>query len=100
MPDASSPLPDKIARQIKKAGLPENGDEPYRPMLLKNRSGEDMIEKREVFHGPKCGKRGWVDERGRIWIRDYAHADVPDHWDVQIDDGRSYIRVGFDGSVI
>jgi hypothetical protein len=39
-----------------------------------------------------------VDVQGRIWIRDRAHADVPDHWDVQIDDGDRYIRVDNDGN--
>ncbi len=100
MPDPAQPLPEKLVNQIRKAELPEGGKEPFRPLVVKNRFGEDIIEKRSVNHGPKRGKRGWVDDRGRIWIRDTAHAGVPDHWDVQVDDGQSYIRVDFDGSVI
>jgi hypothetical protein len=41
-----------------------------------------------------------VDEEGRIWIRDYEHADLPDHWDVQIDGGTDYIRIGLDGNEV
>ena len=42
---------------------------------------------------PRSGKPGSVDDQGRIWIRDRAHAKLPDHWDVQIDDGADYIRI-------
>ena len=48
--------------------------------------------------GPKAGKKGVVDDQGNIWIRDRAHAGVPDHWDVQIDDGDGYFRMGLDGN--
>jgi hypothetical protein len=100
MADPFRPLPERIVNQIEKAGLPLGGEVPFRPMLGKNRLGEDIIEKRAIHHGPKRGKRGWVDDQSRIWIRDPAHADVPDHWDVQFDDGLTYVRVGFDGSLI
>jgi hypothetical protein len=65
-----------------------------------NRRGDQVIEKRPVLHGPKRGKRGYVDELGRIWVKDRSHADVPDHWEVQIDDGLDYFRVGLDGNQI
>ncbi len=48
--------------------------------------------------GPKRGKRGYVDDQGRIWVKDHAHAGVPEHWDVQIDDGADYIRVDLSGN--
>ena len=67
---------------------------------MTNRSGDEIIEKRAVGIGPKQGKRGYVDEEGRIWIRDRGHAGIPDHWDVQIDDGNDYIRVDNDGNLI
>lgn len=94
----SSNLPQKIIDQMRKAGLPTTGTHPYRPKLTNNQKGEQIIEKRAVGTGPKQGKRGYVDEQGRIWIRDRAHAHVPDHWDVQIDDGDSYIRVDDNGN--
>jgi hypothetical protein len=91
-------LPQKIIDQMKKAGLPTSGAHPFQPKLTNNQKGEQIIEKRAVGKGPKQGKRGYVDVSGRIWIRDRAHADVPDHWDVQIDDGDRYIRVDNDGN--
>ncbi len=33
-----------------------------------------MIEKKAATKGPKRGKRGDVDDQGRIWIKDAAHA--------------------------
>lgn len=96
----ASQLPKKIQDQIKKAGLPTEGTHPFKPKLTKNRKGEEIIEKRAVANGPKSGKRGYVDDQDRIWIRDRAHAKVPDHWDVQIDDGDDYFRVGDDGEEI
>ncbi len=88
----------KIDRQIDKAGLPRAGATPYVPMLDKDRSGNDIIRKAAVQHGPKKGKRGYVDSSGRIWIKDYAHAGVPDHWDVQEDGGKSYFRIDLNGN--
>lgn len=89
----ASDLPEKVIRQITKAGLPFNGQHPFKPSLVPNRRGEPMIEKQVVSKGPKKGKVGFVDEEGRIWIKDRAHANVPDHWDVQIDGGDDYFRV-------
>jgi hypothetical protein len=93
-------LPDKIAKQIAKAGLPTSGTIPFVPQLDTNREGKQVIRKAEVAHGPRAGKRGYVDVEGRIWIKDRAHADVPDHWDVQEDGGRSYFRVDLNGNLL
>lgn len=90
-------LPQKIIDQMRKAGLPTNGQCPFRPMLTTNRLGNQIIEKRAVTSGPKQGKRGYVDEQGRIWIKDRSHAGLPDHWDVQMDNGADYIRVDQNG---
>ncbi len=90
----------KVARQIAKAKLPQSGTVPFAPRLRKNALGEDMMEKRAPVHGTKRGKMGFVDQSGRIWIRDRAHAGVPDHWDVQEDDGKSYFRVDDHGDII
>ncbi|MDB5331242.1 MAG: hypothetical protein JWP03_2393 [Phycisphaerales bacterium] len=43
---------------------------------------------------------GWVDLDGRIWLRDRAHAGLPDHWDVQEDKGATYFRVDNDGNLL
>lgn len=95
-----SDLPKKIIDQIQNAGLPISGQHPFNPKLKTNQRGEQIIEKKAVGKGPKRGKRGYVDDQGRIWIKDRAHADVPDHWDVQIDDGEDYIRVDQNGGAI
>lgn len=94
----SPSLPEKILQQIQKAGLPTGGRHPFRPQLARNRSGDPVIEKKPVRMGPKRGKRGYVDDQGRIWVKDHAHAGVPEHWDVQIDDGADYIRVDLSGN--
>jgi hypothetical protein len=83
-----------------KAGLPRTGECPFRPSLAKNQRGELMLKKQSIRHGPKKGKRGYVDDQGRIWVKDYAHAGVPDHWDVQEEGDASYMRVDFDGNEI
>jgi hypothetical protein len=83
---------------MKKACLPTGGARPFKPKLTKNQRGELVIEKKAVTKGPKRGKKGFVDDQGSIWIRDRAHADVPDHWDVQIDGGEEYIRVDQNGN--
>jgi hypothetical protein len=94
----SSDLPEKIVEQMEKAGLPLSGAHPFKPKLTRNKRGEQVIEKKAPTKGPKCGKRGYVDDQGRIWIKDRAHADVPDHWDVQIADGEDYVRIDQDGN--
>lgn len=93
-------LPQKVIDQIRKAGLPTGGRHPFRPRLVTNQSGEQVIEKRAVQKGPKQGKKGYVDDQGRIWVKDRAHAGVPDHWDVQIAEGDDYIRIDLNGEEI
>lgn len=66
--------------------------------MTTNRSGEPEIEKIRITCGPKKGKKGYVDVQGRIWVRDRAHANQAEHWDVQIDEGQNYIKVGLDGN--
>lgn len=95
-----SNLPQKVERQIAKAGLPANGAIPFVPSLVRNRDGEEILEKAAVTYGPKKGKRGYVDTEGRVWIKDRAHARLEDHWDVQIDGGREYFRVDMAGELI
>lgn len=73
---------------------------PFQPQLAKNKRGENIIEKAKVTTGPIRGKRGYVDQQNRIWLRDYAHAGLPDHWDVQNDQGATYFRVDMDGNLI
>lgn len=93
-------LPPRLQAQITKAGLPQTGQEPYQPRIVRNRRGQPVIAKGVVPSGPKAGKRGWVDDQERIWIRDYAHAGLPDHFDVQDVDGTSYFRVDMNGNII
>ena len=95
-----SDLPPKVVRQIEKAGLPASGKHPFVPRLISNARGQQIIEKRAPNTGPRIGKKGYVDEQGRIWIRDHAHAGLPGHWDVQIDDGADYIRVDVNGEEV
>lgn len=97
----SEGLSQKVLAQINKAGLPLEGYFPFEPLLTVNRKGESIIQKIEVLHGPRQGKFGYADTQGRIWIRDYAHGEYPDHWDVQEDGGRAgYTRVDFQGNVL
>lgn len=93
----SPSLPQKVIDQIRKAALPTGGAHPFKPKLLRNWRGDYVIEKRAVAKGPKKGKRGFVDDQERIWIKDRAHANAPDHWDVQIDGGDDYFRVDQNG---
>lgn len=94
----SASLPQKVIDQMRRAGLPTAGQHPFEPQLTTNRQGEVIIDKRVVARGPKKNKRGYVDVQGRIWIKDRAHANMPDHWDVQIDDGDDYIRIDENGN--
>ena len=89
--------PDKVHKQIRKLQLPTGGKVAFVPKLIKNRRGHFEIKKQTVLHGPRKGRIGYVDVEGRIWLKDYAHAQYPDHWDVQIHAGKDYLRVGFDG---
>lgn len=100
MPD----LPDKIREQMAKAELPQTGAMPFKPKLVRNRRGEPTIKKATAPNRPKSKKneesKGYVDEQDRVWVRDPAHAGLPEHWDVQIEGGTTYIRVGLDGNII
>lgn len=80
--------------------MPRSGSVPFEPKLTTNRRGAQVIEKAVVQYGTKKRKKGYVDTTGRIWVRDRTHADVPDHWDVQIDEGKDYIRVDSSGEQI
>lgn len=93
-------LPQKIDKQIDNAGLPRGGSVPFIPQLVKNRRGNPIIKKGTVQHGPKKGKKGFVDTQGRIWIKDRAHAGDPDHWDVQEDGGKKYFRIDVNGNLL
>ena len=62
--------PDKLARPIQRAGLPTGGPVPFVPKLDQSRKGEEIVRKATVQHGPKKGKKGFVDTIGRIWITD------------------------------
>jgi len=93
-------LPDKVQRQIEKAGLPTSGMVPFVPQMDTNKMGLPIIRRSAVLHGPKKGKVGFVDAQGRIWIKDRAHANDPDHWDVQEDGGKDYFRVDLQGNLL
>jgi hypothetical protein len=93
----ASNLPQKLIEQINKAGLPTTGTHAYQPKLTTNRQGLPVIQKKRVTTGPKRGKHGYVDDQGQIWIKDRAHAGLPDHWDVQLAGGE-YIRVDMNGN--
>lgn len=91
-------LPKKIEKQIDKAGLPKGGAVPFIPQLDRNKQGKEIIRKATVSHGPKKGKKGYVDTQNRMGIKDRAHAGDPDHWDVQEDGGKTYFRVDLQGN--
>lgn len=88
----------EVVELVQEAGPQWGGQHPFRPRLIKNRAGDLVVEKRAVASGPKRGKRGYVDDQGRIWVKDRAHAGVPDHWDVQVGGGSDYFRVDLDGN--
>jgi hypothetical protein len=90
----------KIDRQIKKAGLPTAGPVQFVPQLDTNKRGDPIIRRGSILYGPKQGKKGYVDTLGRIWIKCLAHGSYPDHWDVQVDQGKDYFRVDLDGNVL
>jgi len=93
--------PSKIDKQTGKAGLPRGGAVPFIPQLDTNKKGQPTIRKAAVLYGPKKGKVGYVDTKGKVWIRDRAHSKYPDHWDVQEDGGnKGYIRVDSQGNIL
>lgn len=77
-------------------GLPAS----FKPKFEKNKGGKWILMKKPApaAKGNAKDREGWVDEEGRIWIRNYAHAGYPDHWDVQMDGGATYMNVKVDGS--
>lgn len=91
-------LPQKVIDQIANAGLPTGGQHPFEPRIVTNRKGEPIIDKQVVQKGKRRGKKGYVDDQGRTWVKDHSHAGLPDHWDVQIDDGDDYFRVDVNGN--
>jgi hypothetical protein len=93
-------LSPKVERQIGKAGLPTGGPVPFVPQLDKNKKGDPIIRRGTILYGPKQGKKGYVDTQGRIWVKCLAHGSYPDHWDVQVDQGKDYFRVDMDGNVL
>jgi hypothetical protein len=91
----------KVRRQMEKAGLPTGGPFPFDPQFEKDRRGRLIIKKAPATHGPKKGKKGYVDKQGRIWIKDRAHGKYPDHWDVQENGGKKgHTRVDHKGDVL
>lgn len=96
----SSQLPQKIIDQMKRVGLPESGACPFAPLIVHNRKGDPIIDKRSPGKGTRTKKLGYVDDQGRIWIRDHAHGPYPEHWDVQVNDGDDYFRVDLNGNVL
>ena len=99
-PRMAKKLPTRIEKQIDKAGLPRGGIVPFVPRLDRNNKGKEIIRKGTVSHGPKKGKKGYVDMKDRIWVKDRAHAGDPDHWDVQEDGGQKYFRVDLQGNLL
>ena len=93
-------LSPRVQGQIAKAGLPTTGAEPFHPALGTDSRNRQCLKRAAVQIGPKAGQTGYLDTAGRIWIRDRAHAGVPDHWDVQENAGQSYYRVDDNGNVI
>jgi len=93
-------LPPKVLEQINNKGLPQSGETPFVPKLITNKAGQKIMQTAEIRYGPKAGKRGFLDQNGRIWVKDEAHAGYPEHWDVQLAEGRDYFRVGLDGNPV
>ena len=73
---------------------------PFHPKICKNKKGVPIIDSAVVTSGPKGGKTGKLDKQGRIWVWDPPHAGYPGHWDVQLDGGGDYFRVGTDGNPV
>ena len=93
-------LPNKINRQLDKAGLPRSGTIPFVPHLATNKRGRPILRREAVAYGPKKGIKGYVDTLGRIWVKDRAHVGDPDHWDVQEGGGKTYFRVDLQGNLL
>jgi hypothetical protein len=96
-PNGSS---SRVDRQIKKAERPTGGPIPFVPRLDKNKKCDPVIRRGTIQHGPKNGKKGYVDTQGRIWIKCQAHGTYPDHWDVKVDECKEYFRVDSGGNLL
>jgi hypothetical protein len=94
------PLTPRVVAQIAKAGPPLTGVEPFIPAPGTDSRNRQSLKRAAVQHGLKRGQIGYLDTAGRIWIRDRAHAGLPDHWDVQENGGQSYFRVDDNGNII
>ncbi len=92
-------IPKKVNNIIEGKGLPTSGKNKFDPKIVSNRKGQQVIATKEVDCGPKGIKKGFVDKEGNVWVKDTAHGNVPEHWDVQMPDG-SYDRVGLDGKFL
>jgi hypothetical protein len=93
--------PDKVDKQIDKAGLPRGGTFRFDPAFDTDKKGRKIIKKAPVQYGPKKNKVGYVDTKGRIWIKDRAHGAYPDHWDVQENSGKKgHTRVDPHGNIL
>jgi hypothetical protein len=90
-----------IVAKIAELQLPTGGTVRFVPKVIK-KNGKLQIERAEATaaKGNARGKSGWLDVEGRIWIRNYAHAGYPDHWDVQINLGADYINVTLLGEIM
>ena len=93
-------LPKDIEDEVKKIGLPTGGQYPFEPKWTKNKKGKLIIKRAKIAHGPRRGKKGYEDQKGRIWIKDRAHGSKPDHWDVQEDGGKTHTNVDPNGNII
>ncbi len=62
-------LPEKVKRQIDKAGLPTGGTVPFYPRLEVNKKGRQIIKKDTVTHGPKKGKKDMLTSREEFGSR-------------------------------
>jgi hypothetical protein len=71
-------------------------------MTRRSKKGDLEIVKRRTTKAPKDRRQkvGYVDWQGRIWIKDRAHGDYPDHWDVQEGGGEEYFRVDMAGNLL
>jgi hypothetical protein len=53
-----------------------------------------------VVENPVLRGARFVDADRNVWYYDEAHAGYPAHWDVQVDGGAPYYRVGLDGGEV
>jgi hypothetical protein len=97
---AKQTVPKEVLDRIQKQRLPTNGQHPFIPKWRVNKRGKPDLILAPLTRGRKKGEKGFLDSQDRIWIRDKAHANVPDHWDVEENGGQSYFRVDDNGNII